>query len=95
MIPPTINTHIDCSKNSKSLFGAFTKQQQGALKVCWASFSVRLPLEDSLQETNFCTFMLSSASEIPYLRDPESTEDASTPSTDPTADPPPDPLTEI
>ena len=39
-IPPTINTHIDCSKNSKSVFGAFSKQQQGALKVCLSAFSV-------------------------------------------------------
>ena len=37
-----INTHIECSKNSKSVFGAFSNQQQGALKVCCASFSVRL-----------------------------------------------------
>ena len=40
MIPPTINTHINCSNNSKSVFGAFSKQQQGALKLCCASFSV-------------------------------------------------------
>ena len=40
LIPPTINTHIDCSKNSKSVFGAFLKQQQGAMKVCCAAFSV-------------------------------------------------------
>ena len=42
MIQPTINTHIDCSKNSKSVFGTFSKQQQGALKVCCASFSVTI-----------------------------------------------------
>ena len=42
MIPPTINTHIDCQKNSKSVFGAFSKQQQGALKVCCASYSVSM-----------------------------------------------------
>ena len=35
-----INTHIDCSNNSKSVFGAFSKQQQGALKVCLSAFSV-------------------------------------------------------
>ena len=35
-----INTHIDCANNSKSVFGAFSKQQQGALEVCCASFSV-------------------------------------------------------
>ena len=40
LIPPTINTHIDCLKNSKSVFGAFSKQQQGALKVCCAGISV-------------------------------------------------------
>ena len=34
MIPPTINTHINCSNNSKSAFGALSKQQQGALKGC-------------------------------------------------------------
>ena len=37
-----ISTHIDCSKNSKSVFGAYSKQQQGALKVCLSVFSVRL-----------------------------------------------------
>ena len=37
-----INTHIDCVNNSKLVFGAFSKQQQGALKVCCALFSVRL-----------------------------------------------------
>ena len=42
MIPPTINTHIDCQKNSKSVFGALSKQQQGALKVCCASYSVSM-----------------------------------------------------
>ena len=36
----TINTHIDCSKNSKQVFCAFSKQQQGALKVCLHPFSV-------------------------------------------------------
>ena len=41
LIPPTLNTHIDCIKNSKSMFGAFSKQQQGALKACFASLSVK------------------------------------------------------
>ena len=36
-----INTHIDCLKNSKSVFGANSKQQQGALKVCPSAFSVK------------------------------------------------------
>ena len=40
LIPPTINTHIDCLKNSKSVFSALSKQQQGALKVCCAGISV-------------------------------------------------------
>ena len=40
LIELAINTQTDCSKNSKSVFGAFSKQQQGALKVCCASFSV-------------------------------------------------------
>ena len=40
MIPPTINTHTDCSKNHKSVFSAFSKQQQGALKVCCSALSV-------------------------------------------------------
>ena len=31
-----INTHIDCVNNSKSVFGAFSKQQEGTLKVCCA-----------------------------------------------------------
>ena len=35
-------TPIDCLKNSKSVFGAFSKQLQGALKVCCASFSVSM-----------------------------------------------------
>ena len=35
-----INTHIDCVNNSKSVFGAFSKQQPGVLKVCCASFSI-------------------------------------------------------
>ena len=42
LIQLAINTDIDCSNNSKSVFGAFSKQQQGALKMCCASFSVRL-----------------------------------------------------
>ena len=42
LIPSTINNHIDCSKHSESVFGAFSKQQQGALKVCCAAFSVRI-----------------------------------------------------
>ena len=37
-----INTHIDCANNSKSVFCAYSKQQQGALKVCLSVFSVRL-----------------------------------------------------
>ena len=40
MISITINTHIDCLNNSKSEFGVFSKQQQGALKVCCAVFSI-------------------------------------------------------
>ena len=39
LIQLAINTHIDCANNHKSVFGAFSKQQQGALKVCCASFS--------------------------------------------------------
>ena len=35
-----INTHIDCANNSKSVFGSFSKQQQGSLKVCLSAFSV-------------------------------------------------------
>ena len=35
-----INTHIECANNSKSVYGAFSKQQQGALKVHLSSFSV-------------------------------------------------------
>ena len=40
LIPPTINTHMDCLKKSNSVFGALSKQQQGALKVCCAGISV-------------------------------------------------------
>ena len=28
-----VNTHIECVNNSKLVFGAFSKQQEGALKV--------------------------------------------------------------
>ena len=47
MIQPTINTHIDCSKNSKSVVSSFSKQQQGTLKVCCASFSVNYHTESN------------------------------------------------
>ena len=33
---------IDYLNNSKSVFGAFSKQQQGALKVCLSAFSVNI-----------------------------------------------------
>ena len=36
-----INTHIDCANNCQAVFGAFSKQQQGALKVCLSAFSVK------------------------------------------------------
>ena len=49
MIPLTINTHIDCSKNSKSVFGAFSKQQQGTLKVCCSAFFVSLTVSGNFQ----------------------------------------------
>ena len=39
-IQPVIDTHVDCVNNSQSVFGAFSKQQHGALKVCFAAFSV-------------------------------------------------------
>ena len=44
-----INTHIDCANNKKLVFGSFSKQQQGALKVCCASFSV---ISSELQNTS-------------------------------------------
>ena len=48
LIQLAINTHIDCANNSKSVFGAFSKQQQGALKVCCASFSVNSYVDNLL-----------------------------------------------
>ena len=37
-----IHTHSDCETVVCSVYGAFSKQQQGALKVCHSAFSVRL-----------------------------------------------------
>ena len=68
MISITINTHIDCLKNSKSVFGAFSKQQQGALKVCCSAFSVRSTVSGEFQ---LSPLLLSVCLALDFIQDQE------------------------
>ena len=68
LISITINTNIHCLTNSMSVFGVFSKQQQGALKVCCSEFSVRFTVSGEFSTESSVAECVSCIQDQEYVR---------------------------